>query len=288
MKKLLYGVLALAIALIAYGTVPPQARADRNYVEPCFYHDTAGADAKASPLCHGLAELWNFEEGSDSDRFGVFKTPLLEPSGVNVPSAAGRLGNGIDLESSGAQDTFTGFVNLGGAPYTIAAWVKLEDLPVNVGDRMTIVSWDTDNVPGPHLYVERFSTGPSYRACLANKETETTSSVALCFSAMGLISGNWHLIVAGESPYFVGKSRLFVSLDGGTITTSATAYYTSPGIHILDVGTRRTKISGATFQNRFDGVIDQLAFWKRAFSQTDVNLLYNSGSGRAYPFDTET
>jgi hypothetical protein len=282
----LAGAIALTTALLP----APTTRADRNYVEPCFYHDTAGADGKASALCAGLVDVWNFEEGSDNDRFGVFKTPLLEISGVNTPSIGGKLGNGLDLESS-SQNTLVGFLNLGGAPYTLAVWYRLESMPPTSG-RYTIASWDTDNIPGPHLYVEWVSS-TTVKTCLSNKEIETGAAITLCTASFtptvgGPGVGTFYSVAAGESPYFVGKSRLFISHNASTLTTSAAAYYTSPGIHILDVGTHRTKISGGTFQNLFDGTLDQLVLAKRAWSQKDVDLWHNANNGLAYPFDTET
>lgn len=54
-------------------------------------------------------------------------------------------------------------------------------------------------------------------------------------------------------------------------------------------GSNGITLSQIGFNGRsFRGTIDEVGVWTRALSQDEVNLLYNSGTGRSYPFGTST
>ena len=45
-----------------------------------------------------------------------------------------------------------------------------------------------------------------------------------------------------------------------------------------------TNTGALTFGNSFDGAMDEVGFWSRALTSTEVTALYNSGDGLQYPF----
>ena len=280
--------LAFAFVLTAF---VPAVRAGQNYPEPCTYKDATGS--KASPLCGGLIEYWGFEEASDSPRFGAFGTALLEVNGKNTANIAEIVSiegtKSLDLESTDQAWLW----QLGGLPTgssTIAVWFKLESLSSTVGTKQTIVSSNTANIAGPELYVETTNaTSPKAKVCYTNYEAETSNQLTVCSAADSLLVATAYHVAAGESPFFVGKSRLFLSLDGAAMTTTAAAYYTVSGIPLTDVGAHRSSYLGGTFSQYFDGQLEQLIEWRRPLTQAEINLLVVAGtkSPRSYPFATE-
>lgn len=44
----------------------------------------------------------------------------------------------------------------------------------------------------------------------------------------------------------------------------------------------------STPSNYFDGLIDEVGFWRRALTAADITFLYNNGLGRQYPFERLT
>ena len=285
MKKLLVGALALALALMV--TPAPAVKAGQNYPNPCNHID-GGFSRFASPLCSGLIEHWPFEEDSDRPRFGSFMTALLERNVKNV----GRFAEirpldgdySLDLESTD-QSWLWQFGGIPTGASTTAVWFKTESLPASTGQKMTILSANTTNAPGPELYIEKTST--SAKVCYSNYEQETNTQVTVCSADNSVSNATVCHVAAGESPYHVGKSRLFLSLNAGTLLTSATAYHTRGGIGLVDVGAHRSAYSNATFSQFFDGQLDQLLLYGRPLTPAEITLLYVSGSGRTYPFFTD-
>lgn len=282
--------LLFKFVLVVLLCLPCLASAGQNYPEPCNYKDSAGV-SKASPLCGGLIEYWGFEEASDSPRFGAFGTPLLEVSGKNTARIAEILAT---LEGSWSLDLASanqGWLwQLGGLPAgssTISVWFKTNSLGA-VGTKYTIVSANTVNVPGPELYFEVTTVGTSGKVCYTNYEAETGTQIGpLCSSAGSVTGQSLHMVTVGESPFFVGKARLFLSLDGAAPSFTSTGYYTRSGITIMEVGAHRSKYLAGPFSQYFDGQLDQLILWSRPLTAAEITLLYNGGAGRAYPFATE-
>jgi hypothetical protein len=286
MKKLLFGTLALFLTTLP--TPTPIARAAQNYPDPCN-HISSGFTRYASPLCSGLIEHWPFEEGSDSPRFGSFMTALLERDTKNVANIAEIRNldgsNSLDLESTD-QSWLWQFGGIPTGASTIAVWFKTESLPASAGQKMTILSANTANAPGPELYVEKTST--SAKVCYTNYEEETNTQVTVCSADNSVANATHYHVAAGESPHHIGKSRLFLSLNAATLLTTSTAYHTRGGIGILDVGAHRSAYNNATFSQHFDGQLDQLLFYARPLTSAEITLLYGpSGNGRSYPFSTD-
>ena len=74
-------------------------------------------------------------------------------------------------------------------------------------------------------------------------------------------------------------SRYSDSFSGGTHHGGATA---RPA-ELFVIGSH-----DQTASSYFDGVIDEVGFWKRLLNPTECEALYNKGFGKMYPFDYET
>ena len=289
MKKLLFSALALLPALIV--TPVPVVKAGQNYPDPCSYSNQT--NQFTSVLCAGLIEHFAFQEDSDSPRFGSYMTYFLEPEASNVGRiaeiASGLDGSySLDLESSSSQRLWTN----GALPTqnsTIALWFKTESLPASVGQKMTIISANTTNAPGPEVYVERTSIdgGGDAKVCYTNYEDETNTQLIVCSATDSVTNAVAYHVAVGESQYHTGKSRLFLSLNGGTLQTTSAAYWTRVGVGIITVGAKRSAFANYSHSQYFDGALDQLVFYGRALTTAEISLLYNGPNGRVYPFYTD-
>jgi hypothetical protein len=91
----------------------------------------------------------------------------------------------------------------------------------------------------------------------------------------------------GASLYHTGQDHIFVSLDGGAKTTTATTYWTQGGMVHLRIGQRPINGPDVNGDRKYNGYLDYLDFWSRPLSPAEITLLYNSGTGRTYPYDTD-
>jgi hypothetical protein len=89
-------------------------------------------------------------------------------------------------------------------------------------------------------------------------------------------------VVIGAAPY--------INMDGGSKVFAATIGFTvHPGswqVRIGDgTGGAGPDAGGA---NQLDAKLDQLAFWDRELTESEIDLLYGAaGASLAYPFVTE-
>lgn len=83
-----------------------------------------------------------------------------------------------------------------------------------------------------------------------------------------LTDGNWHMIAGGHN-----GTNCWLSLDAGTITTAAITGT------LLDGGEWTVGARHTDFANDFDGYADQAIVYDRFLKPSEIDELYNSGSG---------
>ena len=217
MRKIVLATVAVAALT---GIFARHGHAGPHYLDPCLY----------STLCRGLVEHFDLNEASDSPRFGAFGTQLYEPHGANVSSVTGKFGNAVSFAGTSTSFLWKSlFPGLGGH-WTIAFWFNAQAIGAT-GTKRSIVSWDAPGLSnlkerGPDVYLE--SDGTNLRLCLSVIEAESDSQKTAC-SGYTIGTGSWKLGVVGRSNFFDGNNQIFVSLDGGAKTTTATTYYTRAG-----------------------------------------------------------
>ena len=262
-----------------------------HYVTPCLQ----------SVLCRGLVEHFDFEEGSDSPRWGAFGTQLNEPPNTDIPNVAGNWGNAVSFAGTTSSFLWKSFAPGPSGYWTIAFWFNPQTLGVN-GTKRSIISWDaaatgfgsTGNDRGPDVYLE--SNGTNVRLCLSVVAGETDSANSVC-SGYIIGAGSWNLGVVGQSNFFDGKNQILVSLNAAAPATTATTYYTRPGsIGHVRLGGRPLNGAGSaalsgvslnTGDQPYQGYLDNLDIFARALSPAEITLLHNSATGRSYPYVTE-
>lgn len=147
------------------------------------------------------------------------------------------------------------------------------------------------------VYSTNFATG-SWATHLHFGETDTTSDRGMQFgtnkttglaqfliwgggtnltlaSSSALTNNNWHHIVGTKNG---NDYKLYVN---GTLEASGTITMntlTDPDMWIAGLDTN---------SELFTGKVDEIGYWDRTLSSTDVSDLYNSGDGLAYPFASD-
>jgi hypothetical protein len=283
MKKLF-----LVGAAVAAMVTP--ADAGQNYPEPC--NIVSGGTSKIGPLCNGLIERFAFEENAGSNRYGVFGSVIMEKIGADLSRGALVLngpGGAYAASFNGTSDYLYAFP--GGLPTgssTVALWFRPTSLPSTVGNKATLISNDNTNIPGPEIYLETTATSPTQaKVCYRNYEAETNNALTVCSASNSIQLNTTYHVAVGESPYFVGKARLFLSLNGATMLTTTEGYYTGSGGWVLVMGAHLDKMSSGTYSQYFAGLIDELWLFSRPLTQAEITLLYNSNNGSSYPPATE-
>jgi hypothetical protein len=213
----------------------------------------------ASPLLDALVSYWSFDHDW-TDSHGT--NDLTNVNGVT--SAAGKLGNAGDFESSSAQYlSHPDPTPLGDEDFTYACWFKRESM-----GRVQLIAKDAE-------------TGRSYFLQISPDDliVMTFGSDALGVNRPIPADLNWHYVIVWHD---AAANTLSLQVDDGGVGTQATGGIfpaLNPAIPVR-IGARQY----TGFQDYFDGLIDDVGLWRRVLTAEERTALYNGGLGLAYPF----
>ncbi len=270
MKRIVL-VLAGLLALVGH------TYSGAHYPDVCLVSGETG-----SVLCAGLVEHFTLLEASDSPRFGAGMSYLQEAPGQNV--AYDAVDGGADFDGTTSKWLWANVI----APsdsFTITFRIKVKSLGSS-GQKKSILSWHNTNFKGPDIYWE--NNAGQGRFCIGVYEAETTNPAkTACVNAT---AGTQYFVAVGSSHFHDGKANVFISLNGGARTTTATAYWQHGGLGYMRVGGRPINGPADASDQALDAVMTTLDFYSRPVSDYEITLLYNGGGslagGRTFPYDT--
>ena len=230
-------------------------------------------------LADRLIEWWPLNETPDT-RFGRIYELFLHP-GTNTGPVNGTpgtiatpLATNYLYRSAAEQTLIDGTacdLQPGNFDFAYLVWVKLS---TKTADRTVLSRWNSTAGQGAYdlFYnstVDRFkwevAAGPGlFTSVLAN----TFGSPSINTWYMLYVEHNWT------------TKNIGVSVNAGTLNQVpwvSGIVSNSPALFL--VGAWNT-----TFQDRMDGVVQRLGYWKRVLSADERTFLFNSNLGRDFPF----
>lgn len=232
---------------------------------------TSGAGAD---LLTNLISYWPLDEASGN---------ALDVHGANdltdtntVGAAAGKVNGARDFELANTE-YFTiadnADVSTGDIDWSIQAWVNLE----STGTTQMIVAKDTDGGGASERgYILYYNTIANRFSFDVFKFDGSLIAQVLSDTFGALSTGTWYLVHAWHD---ATNDLVGISVNGGTPDTDSTAGV-APNNGNADFRIGGRAYSG--FENNFDGLIDEVALWKRLLTDGERVWLYNAGTGREY------
>lgn len=209
---------------------------------------------------------WHMDEASGNALDAHSTNDLTETSGT-IDSATGKLGNARDFEEGDTEffaHTDNAELSTGDIDFTLAVWVNLESKPANAG----IVCKDEEYYLTYRGGIDRFEFQAYGAAGFA-------SGSAVDANNFGSPStGTWYFIVVWHDSV---ANTINIQVNDGTVNT------TSHSAGVYD-GTGSVRVGDNGFNQYWDGLIDELNFWKRVLTSDERTSVYNAGAGLAYPF----
>lgn len=233
----------------------------------------------ASDLTQGLVSCWTFDESSTGagavTRNDSFGSNHLTDNNTTV-SATGKIGNGADFENTNneylsiADGSQTGLDNL--TTFSASGWVRFE----------------TDTSATNHAFVAKYDSGALTSSYATRFMRNPTENVTMETSSSGLESGGgftqstiafsgnhstatWYFITI---TYNAGTVRVY---RDGVLQNTNTGFQTTIADSSAPFMVGRNNLAD-TGQD-FDGIIDELTFYNTQLSQSQIDELYNGGSG---------
>jgi hypothetical protein len=224
-------------------------------------------------LSDNLVAYWSLDEASGNAIDAHDDNDLTETSGT-IAATTGKVSGCRDFEAGDTEyfaiahnaDLSTGDIN-----FTFAAWVNPESLvtfPIILGK-----GWGTSDVGAQYAMFYDTDAGKFAFGVAFN----TTSSLLVrSFEFGGGSAGNWYFVVGWHD---ADNNQIGISVNA--VTADLEAH--SAGVH--SGGTELFSIGASVPQALYwDGLIDEVGFWKRVLTSEERTELYNSGNGRDYAY----
>jgi hypothetical protein len=223
-----------------------------------------------SGLLSSLVSYWKLD-GNSNDAVGG-----NNGTDSGIAYVTGKINNAADLDSSSDMIDIGNPSNLQiTGPMSISFWFKTTTTNNTSGHPFSIINKaDNSSQDSWLVYQETGTSGMVFSFC-GNGSCSSRQSAVIPIPDTG-----WHHWVGTFDPndtafhvYLDGVAQSFT--PGGT--WSGTSIYNSTSDVII--GNKSSPSNWGSL-----ATIDELGVWTRILSSTEVSQLYNSGSGRQYPF----
>lgn len=223
-----------------------------------------GGYGMLDPLIDDIIGYWKLDEasGNAADATGNGYTG----TNSNVTFTGGKINNCGVFNGSSAKFTITDATALKPTTaFTISAWIYNDNTDASKG-----IFNSFNNTTNKGIYFYKVSTN-KLRLLIDGQNFDSSASIG---------TGAWIHVVA---VYTGARVYLYINnsqQDMGAWSTNPTY----PATNYVKIGC----LGDSTDAHYWDGNIDEVGFWSRALSQTEIGQLYNSGAGFQYPFSTSS
>lgn len=224
-------------------------------------------------LIDNLESYWKLDEASGNALDAHGSNELTDNN--TVGSAAGKISNARDFELANSEyfsRADNASLSTGDIDFTFSAWLNFESLPVSCG---ILGKW---GAAGSREYILYYIGGATNRLqfYVSNDGTAFTSVTASNHGA--ITTGTWRNVVCWHDSV---NNQIGIAGNAGTANTASHTTGVSDGAQEFVIGRDSGGAPGGIY---FDGLIDEVGFWKRVVTSGERTELYNGGNGLAYPF----
>lgn len=222
----------------------------------------------SNTLLTDLTGYWPLDEESGTRADAHDDNDLAEVTATGF--AAGKIGNAADFEadsSNGLSHDSNSDLQTGDIDFTLTAWVNLE----SKGSVNQIVGKRNGGSSSLEYYLRYRGSDDRYNFEVSpNGTTPVTSVSADNHGSPG--TGTWDFLAVWHDAV---NNTLNIQVNNGTV--DSVSY--SGGVH---AGSAAFAIGISADGEPFDGLIDEVGFWKRVLTDDERTALYNDGDGLPY------
>lgn len=197
-------------------------------------------------------------------------------------------GNGILNQGAGLVHASSSYISVTDASalkptgdFSVNMWIKTS-YSTNLGNNINLFQSYSQNsiVSGIQIDLQtsdfkpRFVSGSGANNTLGSGYQQVVGNTALN-------DGNWHMYT-----FVYNGLTLSIYRDGASVPDNSVAWSTDPGYagtNYVAIGIQNNAGTPSSLTG-FEGSIDEVGYWGKALSATEISNLYNSGSALAYPF----
>ena len=222
-------------------------------------------------LLTNLISYWKLDEASGNALDAHGSSPLTDTNSVG--SATGKIGNARDFEDGSLQyfeAADSAALSTGDIDFTFSGWCNLES--VNAGNLLNslLTKWNTSG--NQREYLIR-TNGPNNNRFEFFVSANGSSAVSVT-APITITTGVWYFFVAWHNSV---ANTINLQVNNGTVGTTSHSGGVFDSTAVFRLGAE-----GSGTVSTWDGLIDEVGFWKRTLTAAERARLYNSGSGLPY------
>lgn len=219
-------------------------------------------------LLDDLISYWKMDEAS-GDALDAHSTNDLTDTNT-VAAGTGIINGGRDFEV-GNSEYFNladnAALSVGNIDFTFTAWVKLES---KVADSSIVGKGGENDLP---YNLDWGTTADRFRFRVSSATGFTNLTTATANNLGSPSLATWYFIVAWHD---ATANTINIQVNNGTADSAAYSAGSYDDTGAFRIG------SFPFYNNYFDGLIDEVGFWKRILTTDEKTDLYNSGAGLSY------
>jgi hypothetical protein len=225
-------------------------------------------------LLTSLISWWALNEASGNAVDSHGANTLTETSGT-IASATGKVGNCRDFEAGDTEyferadnaDLSTGDID-----FTIACWLQLESKPANPMEAASKFN-RTENQR--EYTLGWLNTTDRLRFLVSSDGGNTNVGQATANNLGAPSTGVWYFVVCWHD---AAANTVNIQVNNGTVDSTAYSLGVLDGSSAFRLGA----VSDTTAALFWDGLLDEVAIWKRVLTTDEKTWLYNGDNGRSY------
>jgi hypothetical protein len=214
-------------------------------------------------LKDNLVSHWKLDEASGNRADSHGSNTLTDNN--TVGSGTGKIGNGADFVAANSEYLScadTAGLSGGDVDFELGLWVKLDSLAT------TQKIYLKGNGSGYEFYLDFENVTAQFRATFYASDGFTDGQSVLAANFGAIDAGTWYRVHTWHDSV---NNLIGISVNGTINTDNRTT-----GVFDSD---RDVNIGRSPFGEHFDGLIDEVSFWKRIVGTTDRAEIYNAGAG---------
>ena len=230
----------------------------------------------ASPLLTGLVAYWALEEASGtlydsvgSNNFTMFySTPTYH--------ATGKVNYGVYFNGTSSATLSGSSLTTGISAMTFSCWFYSNQDPGDNTNQTIFNNLDLDQSPPPRrpvfISIDAGSGTPKFTFVTL----DAAQNSKILQPTLTALTSTWYHIVC---TYTIGVPlKMYINNTKYSGSTNAITHLWQHSSE-SDLGCGYYLVGG-----NCKAVLDEVGYWSRALTDSEVSILYNGGSGRGYPF----
>lgn len=219
-------------------------------------------------LTTNLLSYWPFDDASDATGNG--HTGTVRVGGITYSSSNAIIPNALQKDNTGRLEITTPGDFDGLSEMTISGWITASDYAISGINQTIFIAQKSDLSAFTQFYVSEAGKLVFYPGTATNNPA---------VSATTLSNGTRYFVVAR---YNGSAADVFITaVNDGTVGDTGSTFTTADYVNVGGVRHPDT----TTYQT-FRGTIDEMGFWTRALTDTEILQLYSGGNGCTYNLST--